>query len=83
MLPQSRCVRLLEVPMMRQLFLDEFVGQDAGLRQSVHSFADIHVNVAIKDFFEVDNVQLCHRVEVQLVFSCIQINQGVSRGTCF
>jgi hypothetical protein len=44
-------VQLLEVPMMRQLFLEEFVGQDAGLWQSVHSFAGLHVNVAIKDFF--------------------------------
>jgi hypothetical protein len=37
--------------MMFQSFLEEFVGQDAGLRQSIHSFADLHVNVAIEDFF--------------------------------
>jgi hypothetical protein len=38
--------------MMCQSFLEEFVGQDAGLRQSIHSFADLHVNTAItiKDF---------------------------------
>jgi hypothetical protein len=34
-----------------QLFLEEFVGQDAGLWQAIHSLADLHVNVAIKDFF--------------------------------
>jgi hypothetical protein len=33
-----------------QLILEKFVGQDACLRQSVHSFADLHVNVAIEDF---------------------------------
>ncbi len=42
---------LLKVPMMCQSFLKEFVGQDAGMQQSVHSFADPHVNVAIEDFF--------------------------------
>ncbi len=51
MFPLSRCVWLLKVPMMRQSFLEEFVGQDAGLWQSVHSFADLHVIVAIKDYF--------------------------------
>jgi hypothetical protein len=42
---------LLKVPMTRQSFLEEFVDQDAGLQQSIHSFADLHVNVVIKDFF--------------------------------
>jgi hypothetical protein len=42
---------LLKVPMTRQLFLEEIVGQDAGLWQSVHSFTDLHVNVAMKNFF--------------------------------
>ncbi len=42
---------LLKVPMIHQSFLEEFVGQDASLRQSVCSFVDLYVNVAIKDFF--------------------------------
>jgi hypothetical protein len=40
---------VFEVPMMHQSFLEEFVGEDASLRQSIHSFADLHLNIAIKD----------------------------------
>ncbi len=37
--------------MTSQSFLEEFAGLNDGLQQSIYSFADLHVNIAIEDFF--------------------------------
>ncbi len=49
--PQAWSVGLFVVPVVGEAFLKEFVGKDAGLRETVHSFLNFHVDVTVKCFF--------------------------------
>ncbi len=49
--PQAWSVGLFVVPMAGKAFLKEFVGEDAGLRETLHSFPNFHVDVTVKCFF--------------------------------
>jgi hypothetical protein len=62
-------VELFEVSMSRQMFLKEFVGDYSCLWQSIHSFSNLHVDIAIGYFFiwhlyVLISIQWCLEVHV-------------------
>ena len=46
---EARRVWKLVVSMLGKTFLEELVGKDSGLWETIHSFPDLHVNIPIED----------------------------------
>ncbi len=50
MFPKARQVGLFKVPMACKMEFKEFVGENAGLWEAVHTLFDLHVDITINGF---------------------------------